>query len=105
MSKAIYLAVGLVAGAAVSAWYARTAETPSTQEVPSDARTESIEARLLALENSVASELNSVRGEVESLRNELTSQTAASPGSTREPSRAVARESITAGAARTGGIE
>lgn len=84
-SKAIYLAIGLVAGVAASAWYMRSPESPSSEETQSNVQSESVDARFSELETSVAEQLDSVRGEIESLQSDLAALSASSNGSNALP--------------------
>ena len=84
-SKAIYLAVGLIAGAAASAWYMRSPESQSPQGTVSDAQSESVDARFSELESSVADELDSLRDDIESLRSDLAAVSGPSDGSNGSP--------------------
>jgi PDZ domain len=78
-NKAIYLAIGLVAGAVASAWFLRSPERQSPRETLSDTQTGSVDDRFIELQNSIAEQLGSVRDEIDSLRSELESLSA-TPG-------------------------
>ena len=77
-NKAIYLAIGLVTGVVVSAWYVRSPDSQSIQETLPDAQAESVEARFVEIENVVAEQFEFFRDEIESLRSDLTVQSEAS---------------------------
>lgn len=70
-NKTIYLAIGLMAGTAVTAWYLTPAETQLPRGTVSDSPTQSLESRLIEMESAIADQLDSVRGEIETLRNDL----------------------------------
>ena len=86
-NKVVYLAIGIVAGAAASVWYLKSLESESTEEIRADAQTESVDARFDELENSIAEQLGSVRDEIDSLRNDLESlsETSSEPAALIQP--------------------
>ena len=86
-NKVVYLAIGIVAGAAASVWYLKSLESESTEEIRADTQTESVDARFDELENSIAEQLGSVRDEIDSLRNDLESlsETSSEPAAPIQP--------------------
>jgi membrane-associated protease RseP (regulator of RpoE activity) len=72
-SKAMYLAIALVIGAAVTVWYTGSPGIQPTPDASSATTTEPSAARITQLEAKVAAQINSMRDEINSLRDQLVS--------------------------------